>query len=212
MKYRAVTISREFGSGGAATAEALAGSLGWRLLDSALLREIANRAGVPESSARALDEHVDPWLYRVMRPVLGTSADGVSMAVPVDVFDADSAAKVANAVIREAHRLGNCVIVGRGAQCILRGLPDVLRVFIYASTVERAQRIQCVPGRIPAGTDVVSYIHEMDRRRIEYIRLHFGENGMDPHLYDLMINSHGDPQMAARVIVAAMREDRQTAA
>jgi len=205
MKYRAITIGREYGSGGGAIAESVAGHLGWRLLDRVMLREIAARAGVPETLAVAVDEHVDPWFYRVMRPVMGRGADGISMVLPVDVFDADSAADLASAVIEEAYHAGDCVIVGRGAQCVLRDRPDVLHVFVYAPPADRIRHIQ---GRIPEGREAHDFLREMDDRRLDYVRRHFGENRMDPHLYDLMINSHGETEPAVRIVLAAVQSAR----
>jgi cytidylate kinase len=202
MEYRAVTIGREYGSGGAEIAAIVAAGLGWKLVDQALLHEISKRAGVPEADAVALDENVDPWLHRIMRPVWGRGADGISMAAPVELFDADAAATLACCAIEEACRAGNCVIVGRGAQCVLRAVPGVLHVFVYASLADRARRVR---ASVPPGTDVFSLLRSMDDLRLEYVRRHFRENRLDPHLYDLMINSHGTAQPAAALILSAVR-------
>jgi cytidylate kinase len=202
MNYRAVTIGREYGSGGAEIAGTVAAALGWRLVDHALIEEISSRAGVAEADALAVDEAIDPWLHRVMRPVFGKGADGISMVAPVELFDADAAAALASRVIEEACGAGDCVIVGRGAQCVLRGMPRVLHVFVYASLADRARRVRA--GVVP-GTDVMALLRSMDEQRLEYVRRHFGENRLDPHLYDLMINSHGEAQPAANLIVSAVR-------
>ena len=206
MKYRAITISREYGSGGAEIARIVAASLDWKLVDHALLEEIARRAGVPESDAKALDEHVDPWLHRILKPVWGKAADGVSLIAPVELFDADTAATLASRAIGEAYAAGDCVIVGRGAQCVLRGLPDVFHVFVYASVADRAAR---VAARVPASTDLSAHMHAVEDERFEYVRRHYGENRLDPHLYDLMVNSHGDAQTAAQLVLMAARYDRE---
>ena len=68
MQYKALTIAREYGSGGAEIAGIVASSLGWKLVDKHLLTEISSRANVPVADAVVLDERVDPWLYRIMRP------------------------------------------------------------------------------------------------------------------------------------------------
>jgi hypothetical protein len=44
----------------------------------------------------------------------------------------------------------------------------------------------------------------MDAQRLEYVRRYYGENRLDPHLYDLMINSHNQSEAAARLILLAM--------
>lgn len=203
MKYKVLTIAREYGSGGAEIAAIVAHSLGWRLIDKALLAEVGSRAKVPVDAAVVLDERVDPWLHRMTRPLWGRGGDGFSAIAPVDLFDADAAADAARQVIEEAYDDGNCVIVGRGAQCVLRGKPDVFHVFVYAGWTDRVHRVQ---ARVPPGTDVNALLHAMDDRRLDYIRHHFGENRLDPKLYDLMINAHNQPEAEARLIVSAMEK------
>jgi len=56
MRYRVLTIAREYGSGGAEIAGIVATSLGWKLVDKLLLAEIGSRAEVPVAQAAVLDE------------------------------------------------------------------------------------------------------------------------------------------------------------
>jgi hypothetical protein len=201
MNYRALTIAREYGSGGAEIAELAAGRLGWRLVDKALINEISNRAKVPAGQAAALDEQVDPWFHRLTRPLWGTGGDGISAVAPIDIFDADAQAALSASVIEEAYRLGGCVIVGRGSQCILHGKPDVFHVFVYAPWSERKRRLG---ARVEPGTDPATLAAEMEEQRTQYIRRHYGANRWDPHMYNLMICCQGDTDTAARVIQCAM--------
>ena len=48
MDYRVLTVSREFGSGGGRIAQSIAKRLGWKLLDGALIDEIASPPKSPE--------------------------------------------------------------------------------------------------------------------------------------------------------------------
>ena len=52
--FRVVTVGREFGSGGAAIARQVAERLGWKLLDDALVRDIAARARIDPELARQI--------------------------------------------------------------------------------------------------------------------------------------------------------------
>jgi cytidylate kinase len=204
MNYRALTISREYGSGGSEIAAIVAGSLGWQLLDDALLVEISRAANVPISEARTFDETIDSWIYRLMRPLWGTSPDGFSPVAPVHLFDADEEAAFANRMIRKAYDLGGCVVVGRGAQCILRHQTDVFHAFVYANWGERIERVR---SRHDSGTDLDELLRDMDERRLDYVRRHYGENRLDPHLYDLMLNCNNQPHLAAQIILTAMNAD-----
>ncbi len=202
MRYRALTVSREYGSGGAEIAHFIARELGWRLVDKELIAEISRRGRVSVREAAQFDERVDPWIHRITRPVWGCGADGVSIIAPVDLFDAKEAANLTKQIIEEAYKVGECVIVGRGAQCILQGRTDVFHAFIYARWEDRVRRIE---NRVEPGTNLKALIHSMDAERMEYVRLHYKRDRMDPYLYDVMVDSKNQPNKTALLIISAMQ-------
>ncbi len=202
MKYRVLTVSREYGSGGGEIAAIIARELGWRLLDKDLIIEISRKEQVPDTEVAAFDEKVDPWIHRLTRSIWGLGADGISPIAPADLFDANKAARVARQVIEEAHKIGRCVIVGRGSQCVLRGKEDVFHALVYARWDDRVRRIR---ARVPQGTDVEALIRSVDAQRLEYVRLHYGEDRFNPFLYDIMIDSKDRTEKAAKVILMAMK-------
>jgi cytidylate kinase len=201
MKYKALTISREYGSGGGEIAARIADQLGWSLLDKDLISEISRKAKVSPTEAAALDERVDPWVHRLTRSLWGKSVDGISAAVPVDIFDADSAAVLAKSVIEEAYKIGHCVVVGRGSQCVLRGKEDVFHAFVYGQWADRVRRIQ---ERQPQVANVQERILSIDGQRAGYIHLHYGANQSDRHLYHLMVDSMNQTEITAQLILSAM--------
>jgi len=202
MKYRALTISREYGSGGGEIADIIAKELGWRLVDKDLISEISRTEKVSPSEVAAFDEKVDPWIHRITRTVWGLGADGISVVAPVEMFDAEKAAGLAKRIVTEAYNMGNCVIVGRGSQCILRNKPDAFHAFVYARWEDRVRKIQ---ARVKPGTDVPALIRATDAQRVEYIRVHYKEKWMNPYLYDIMIDSKNENEKTARLIISAMQ-------
>jgi cytidylate kinase len=201
MRYRILTISREFGSGGSEIAHLIARDLGWKSIEKELINEISRKGQVTASEAAAFDERVDPWIHRMTRSIWGLGVDGISAVAPVDLFDAERAAELTRQIIEEAYRTGECVIVGRGAQFILKGRKDVYHAFIYASWEDRVRRIK---QRIDPGKDAEAFIRSMDAERMDYIRMHFKQNRLDPHLYDIMMNPKDQPEKAAQIILSAM--------
>jgi cytidylate kinase len=202
MKYRALTVSREYGSGGAEIAAIIAHFLGWRLVDNVLIVEISKREQVSMKDAAALDEKIDPWIHRITRSIWGSGWDGISQVAPVHLFDAEEAAFIAKLIIEEAYNIGHCVIVGRGSQCILQGKEDVFHAFIYAGWENRVRRII---RRLGSETNVEERIRLTDLERSEYVRLHYKRNRLDPYLYDIMIDSKDQPDEIAQLIISAMR-------
>ena len=201
MRYRVLTISREYGSGGAEIAGIIARDLGWKVVDKEVIAAISKIDEVSPEEVAAVDGRVDPWIYRITRPIWGMGADGVSMIAPVRLFDAEEAASMAKVVIEEAYKIGNCVIVGRGSPCILQDKEDVFHAFIYARWEDRVHRIK---HRVEQGTDVEALIRATDLERQEYVRLYYKRNRLDPYLYDLMIDSKNQLEKTARIIIAAM--------
>ncbi len=196
---RVITIAREYGSGGAAIGRELANRLGWKLLDRELILELAHRAHVQPSEVLEMDEHPSSNIARVLKAFWLGNVHAWS-GPPPDVVDADYLAELSAIVIREAAKLGQCVIVGRGAQCVLREHEDVFHVFVYGSRQEKLRRLQ---NRYPTGVDCEAALDEFDRTRQAYIRTYYKCDRADRHLYDLMINSDLGIERTASVILAA---------
>jgi len=137
-RFRVVTVAREYGSGGAAIAKALAARLSYQLLDRALVERIAAEARIDPDLAERLDEHVDPWARRIGRALWYGGFEAVAVVDENDVVDSDRVAALGGRIVEEAAAAGACVIVGRGGQCLLRGRPDAFHVFVYAPRESRA--------------------------------------------------------------------------
>ncbi|HJT86342.1 MAG TPA: cytidylate kinase-like family protein [Bryobacteraceae bacterium] len=198
---RVITISREYGAGGASVAGLLAERLGWRLLDRELLRQVSRAAQVEPEVAEQYDERVDPWLHRLVKQALGHGTiDRPTSLADGDLFDAEIMVSVCRRVIEEAARIGECVIVGRGAQCILHGREDVFRVFLYAPLALRAQRMA---ERLGPRADLEDIIRENDSARAAYIRRYFAQDWCNPYLYELMLNTRYGYAAAADAILTA---------
>lgn len=121
------------------------------------------------------------------------------------VLNPDEMAKLTEKIIEQGYAEGNCVIVGRGAQCVLRHKRDAYRVFVYAPHRERILRLR---KRLEPGAEVEERIRKMDEERARYLLERFGKCWTEPHLYDLMICSHDDEGSTARVILNAMQDAR----
>ncbi len=202
MEYRLLTVNREFGSGGGRIAQTIAKWLGWKLLDREIIDAIAYAAHVDTNVVRHYDEHVDSWLRRINQQAMRSAALAAGLELGEDsVFDADEMVKITQKIVEEAYSDGNCVIVGRGAQCILQHKPDVYHAFVYAPYKERILRLR---KRLEKGADVEQRIRTVDEERAKYLQQYFGKCWNNPHLYDLMVSSHEDENSTARLILYAM--------
>ena len=202
MKYRVLTVNREFGSGGGRIAQTIAKWLGWKLLDRDIIDAIAYAAHVDSSVVRRYDEHVDSWLRRINQQAMRSAALAAGLELREgSVFDAEEMVKLTQKIVEEAWSEGNCVIVGRGSQCVLQHKPDVYHVFVYAPLKDRIMRLRI---RLERGADIEQRIRTVDEERAKYLQEYFGKSWCNLHLYDLLISSHEDENSTARVILDAM--------
>lgn len=202
MDYRVLTVSREFGSGGGRIAKIVSEWLGWKLLDRELIEAIACSARVDPRVVTRYDERVESWLARMNRRAMRGAALSAGV-IPDDesCFDPETMTRMTQRIVEEACDGGNCVIVGRGAQCILQRKPDVFHAFVYAPFEERVQRLRM---RLGPGINIEERIRAVDDERARYLQQRYGKAWQNPHLYDLMISSREDENSTARVIFEAM--------
>ncbi len=152
VNYRVLTVNREFGSGGGRIAQTIAGWLGWKLLDRDIIDAIAYAAHVDKNVVSNYDEHVVSWLRRLNQQAMRGAALAAGLELGDNsVFDAEEMVKISQKIIEQAWSDGNCVIVGRGAQCVLQHKSDVYHAFVYAPLRDRILRLR---KRLEKGADI----------------------------------------------------------
>ncbi len=198
---RIITIAREHGSGGQEIARRVAEALGWRLVDRELIAEVAKRADVLPEDAAEYDERINPWVVRLAKGLWSGSADSFAAAPRGTVFDADLTAELTRRVVLEAALEGSCVILGRGAQCILRDREDALHVFVYAPRQERLRRLAPRHG---GEQGAAIEMERVDRARAAYVQHYYGCERTARELYDLMVSTRVGIEAGARTILCAV--------
>ena len=125
-----ITIGRQFGSGGHEIGKMLAEELGYKLYDKELLKLQAENSGIAEKVLESYDETpTNSLLYSIVMdvyPSMNYIGSSLSQQIYQSQFDA----------IRKLQETGDCVIVGRGADYVLRDysrLRSEMRNFLMAS-------------------------------------------------------------------------------
>lgn len=181
-----ITIARQLGAGGAAVATALAESLGWRLLDRALVERIAAELEVDPEQVEACDERVEGFVER-----LGTYlSEGYPDLHPTPVLPRVSpelAARVSRRLVAGVVEEGPSVIVGHGAMCVLRDEPRAFHALVYAP---RAVRVRRAAERYAVSAEEAEErIRQSDSNRRRYIREHFDREWLDVASYHLCVDA-----------------------
>jgi len=195
-----VTLSRTFGSGGAAVGRMLAERLGAEYLDRELVARVAERSGIPEAEAEGYDERL-PSLWQRLAAALATSGpEAIMTPTSGEAVTGPAVGErlfaITRAVVEEAAQSGKAVIVGRGAAWILAGRADLLRVQLHASLADRVRylraRVEEAPGELrPDASDAElrDLCRSIDGARGAYIRSHFDADWMDLRNYDLALDT-----------------------
>jgi cytidylate kinase len=193
-----ITLSREFGAGGAPIGRSLAERFGVPFLDREIVSAAAERAGIPESDAEGYDERM-PGLWQRIASALATSAPEV--AVPAAAMDSTVSPAIGErlfaltrSIIEEAAAAGGVVILGRGAGFILTGRPQVLRVHLHASLDDRVRylvsRVEELPAEArPDDASMRELCRSVDAARATYLRRRFDVDWMDTRHYDLALDT-----------------------
>lgn len=195
---RVITVEREYGSGGAEIAQALADRLQWKLWDQALTNEIAR---FMECDCRVVEDHEekrDPLYYRLLKSFMRGSYEGSQNAPHIKMADTDCIREITERVVRRAADGGECVIVGRGSAYYLQDRRDAFHVFIYAPRKDKIRRLR---ARGKSESDAVQLAENVDQERAAFIKQYFGVDWPDRHKFHLMINSSLGEDAAVETIV-----------
>jgi cytidylate kinase len=188
LPVRAISVAREYGSGGEEFAARLAQELEWQLFDHHIVAQIADALNESESDAAQRDEHVCGFFTKILDNFSWSVPQTYSAERPVRVEDIERAHHdVLCRLVNAAVQIGNVVIVGRGSQALLANRPDVLRVRVVAPL---EQRIATVAHRENISLEQAQRIvRSKDRQRTKYLKRVERCNPDDLHIYDLVINT-----------------------
>jgi CMP/dCMP kinase len=187
-----VTISRQYGAGGSSVAALVAAGIGAEVLDKKLIEQVAAKLALQPSEVEEEEERPRTMFESLVRsfstlePGMGA---GWTPPYPDPLFDPrKEIIALTEQLIREAAASGNIVIVGRGAGFILKDLPGVFRVFLWAPGEVRIRTLMERFGLSEA--DAAKKMVETDSNRAAYVRQLYGRHWADPEGYDLAVNTN----------------------
>ena len=175
-----IVIGRQYGSGGHDIGKALAEKLGYHFYDNEIIQMTAGSTGYDPQFIKDREENMtNSFLYDLMSQMYVYSETQES---PRDeIFESEAK------VIRDLAEKGNCVIVGRCADYVLRDRPDTLKVYLHASEDFRTERIMKTENL--SREDALQKVRRMDRRRSDNYRYYTRRIWGRAQNYDLTVNT-----------------------
>lgn len=180
MSKNIITISRQFGSGGRTVGRMLAERLGIPFYDKELVKQVADETGfdvdfIEESGEFSPSKSIFSFAMSQGIPVV---QNGLSMSDFIFCVQRQVILKLAE------HP---CVIVGRGADYILRDRDDCFNVFIHADMQSRAERIVRLYGESEKKPE--QRLADKDKKRKIYYKHYTDREWGDAKNYDMCLNT-----------------------
>ena len=130
-----IAIGRQFGSGGHDIGKILAEKLGYDFYDAEIIQMTAGTTGyTPEFIKKNEEIMTNSLIYDLVNQMY-LNADMQDEAPKDKIFEAECQ------VVRDLAKKGNCVIVGRCADYVLRNSENCLKVFFSAPLMSRIRRV-----------------------------------------------------------------------
>lgn len=176
-----IVIGRQYGSSGHDIGKILADKLGFDFYDQEIIKMAAGTTGLTSEFIKKREETMtNSLLYNLVNQMY-LYGDDKEEAPKDKIFDAESK------VIRELADKGNCVIIGRCSDYILRDNERVLKVFFNAPLESRIKRVMKRLGI--EYSDAKYRIRKEDKYRAENYRYYTGRNWGASANFDLTINT-----------------------
>lgn len=197
---RAITVSRQTGSGGHSVAEKLAEflqahtpdeSCPWTVFDRNLVEKVLADHHLPSRLARFMPEDRITEMTDTMDELFGLHPPSQTLV------------RQTSETILHLAEMGNVILLGRGANVITRKLEHVFHVRLVGSLENRVRRLRRVTQLTDSAAREVIAREDLGRRR--YLSKYFGQDIDNPLLYHLVLNTDlMSCEEAARIIGEAV--------
>lgn len=184
-QHFAITIAREFGSGGKEIGAELAKRLQIPCYEQQIVRMAAEANGLEEKEFNKMDntKRGNFWFSHLRNQPFNYTAE------PSDKkFTSDkNLFYMQSQIIRELLQTTSFVVLGKCADYVLKDEAHVIRFFVNASKDICAESIMR-KLRVPVD-EAMKMVETTNQYRSDYYRYYTGGEWKDPEHYDLMINT-----------------------
>jgi len=182
--YPCITISRQTGAGSKPVSEKLVQIMDeysepegvkWAFFDRNLIEKVLEDHHLPKQISDFMPEGKYKHLNAVVNELLGLKpAEWTLIHKTTDT-------------ILQLARMGNVVIVGRGANIITSKLKNTFHVRLIASLEKRVEHIEILMNL--SEEEALNYIKKEDEKRKKYLKSYFHADADDPLLYHMTVNT-----------------------
>jgi uncharacterized protein len=180
-----VTISHQFGSGGAYIGKKLSERFSVPFVDRDILKKVADFLNIPEEDLESREERIGSFWdsFRRLAAFDDSMIEKKSSYYPTgkELFELESN------FIEQIVDQSSTVILGRGARYILRNHPRHLSVYVHADINVRIQRVS--EQLQLSKEEAKSLIKKNDTDRIAYLKSYTQQDFTDARIYDICVDT-----------------------
>ena len=181
-----LTISRHFGAGGRTLGEMVAKKLGYTLYDDELIQMVAQKAKVSVSWVENMEKEAGGVFSKFITNLIPRAFMDRLLDDNKGYLDEEIYIDILTKLIQKIGDEDNAVIIGRGAQYILRDQPHAFHVLMVADLEDRVQFMEDHYDLSPK--QALQIVNRQDKRRMNLYRKFGREDYDNPELYHLVLN------------------------
>ncbi len=179
-----ITISRQTGAAAGEISDLLIdilksnaknSKMEWAIFDKNLIEKVIQDHNLPEKLSSYLTEEKHSFLNSIMNELFGIHPSPLRLVY-----------KTTRTILQLAQ-IGNCIIVGRGSNIILRNLDNTYHIRIIAPLKRRIEQVRKYYNF--SEEEAKKFIESEDQKRKNYVKHYFHKDIDDPSLYDIVINT-----------------------
>ncbi|MBQ0042601.1 MAG: cytidylate kinase-like family protein [Lachnospiraceae bacterium] len=184
-----ITIARGLGSGGSHIAHALAEKLGIPCYDNEILDMAADYSGINESYFYEANERIKKGALAIKNSEGVYNKDREIRVGDKDYYSNENMFNIQAQVMKNLAIEGkvSCIIIGKAANYVLRGLINVVKINIQAPEDKCIKNI--MRRHQMSGIEAKVMIEKTDKYRSDYYKYYTGGMWLDPKGYHLSINT-----------------------
>ena len=196
-----ITISRQFGCGGAKVGQLVASQMGFYYADRKVLHAAAESLGITAENVASQSDRIKSFWEKIGALFAHNLNETPYTAPPLRPVTDERLFDLEGRIIRELADREDCVVVGRAGVHVLRDYPGSVHVFLHAPEKFRAMRIMDIYG-IPTEAKSLAMIRESDRARQEYLNRMARYDWIHATHYHIVLDTSTIPfEQAAKLII-----------
>ena len=182
-----ITISRGYGSGGKTIGKKLARELKIPYYDEEILKMASEESGINENLFAKADEKVTGFSFLKVLPKKGAFEGGLISPESSDFVSKENLFNYQAHVLRNLAGKESFIVIGRAADYILDGYPNLLKVHVCAPFDDCVNTV-CEMFSVTK-KEAKKRIKTIDKERADYYKYYTGNKWDSPDNYDVVINT-----------------------